>query len=454
MSRPRMVFSASVAFICLATSSRQLVAAVTLAEPATDQRTFSVRSRLQVEGNIQTATPGGKSVGLTMKVDAKLSYLERRLPAAGKGAEALRSLRNYETAEASIDIGGRKTVNQLHESRRVIVAEGERPGVRVWSPNGPMTYDMLELLRTPGDSLALLGLLPVDEVSADSNWEPADWVISMLTGVEAVSKSELKCRITRLDDQYAIIEVVGSLEGAVLGALTKINVTGQVACDLSKKIIRQAKITQTEERAVGAVSPGMKVTATMYVDRQVAPNSGPLTDKLLATVPINPSSENLSLIFNTPWNLRFSFDRNWHIFHQTGDVAVLRLMENGGLVAQCNVSQLQAAPPGSHTSERDFQNDIRTALKDQLKQIQNAEQLRTPDGRYLYRVTAVGESRNVPMHWFYYLCAAPDGRQIAFVFTIESRFIDQLAGRDAKMVENLQFLAEQTAVRAKPGPSR
>lgn len=448
MSRPRTVLSAGVSFVCL-TLTQSLFAAK-LTESASDKRTFSVRSRLQVSGTIQTATPGGKSIGLKMKVDAKLSYLERRLPSGGKGAESLRSMRKYDIAEAVIDVGGRETTNRLSQARTLIVAEGQRPGIRTWSPAGPMTYDHLELLRTPGDSLALMGLLPPDDVTSTSTWQPADWVISMLTGVEAVTKSELKCRITRLDSQYGIIQVDGSVEGAVLGAMTKITVSGQVAFDVAKKFIRQAKMTQSEERAVGAVSPGMKITATMYVDRQTAASSGPLTEKLLTSIPINPSRRDLALTFDSPWKLRFGFDRNWHIFHQTGDVAVLRLMENGALIAQCNVSQLKSAPAGSHTSERDFQNDIRSALKSQLDEILRAQELKTNDGRFLYRVTAVGNSRDKPMHWFYYLCAAPDGRQTAFVFSIESRFVEQLANRDIGMVETLQFLPTRTAIRAAP----
>jgi len=440
--------AASLAVFCLVVLLSEPAAAVVLRESETDRRAFSVRSRLQVEGQVQTATPGGSSVDLNMQVDAQLSYLERRLPPAGKEAEALRAMRHYRTARASIDIGGRKTTSELSDSRRLMVAEGQRSGVRTWSPHGPMTYDMLELLRTPGDSLALLGLLPDGEVSAGSRWEPPDWVISMLTGVEAVSTSELKCHISKLDAQYAVIDIDGSVEGAVLGAFTKIAVSGQVACDLKSGFLRQARITQTEERAVGAVSPGMKVTATMYVDRQAAVSSGELTDSRLASVPVNPSRQELSLVLNSPWNLRFTFDRNWHVFHQTGDVIVLRLMENGGLTAQCNVSQLASAPPGLHMSEQDFQAQLRSGLKGQLNEIQKAEQLRTADGRYLYRITAAGRSRNVPMHWYYYLCAAADGRQAAFVFSVESRFADRLAGRDAAIVESLQFMPVQAADRA------
>ena len=84
-----MVPAARVSVVCLILA--QSLTAAELTEPASDKRTFSVRSRLQVAGTIQTATPGGKSIGLKMNVDAKLSYLERRLPSGGKEAESLRS---------------------------------------------------------------------------------------------------------------------------------------------------------------------------------------------------------------------------------------------------------------------------------------------------------------------------------------------------------------------------
>ena len=92
-----------------------------------------------------------------------------------------------------------------------------------------MTYENVELLRTPGDSLALLGLLPVQEIDATSNWAPPAWVLPCLAGVEAVSEATANCKIEKLDSQFAIIAFEGRLTGAVQGAVTKITVSGKVA---------------------------------------------------------------------------------------------------------------------------------------------------------------------------------------------------------------------------------
>lgn len=435
---------------------------ISVSEPASEQRVFSVRARLQVNGQIETSSQpadangqkaaAAKPAGLKLNVDGKFSFLERRLPAGGQDADAFRALRRYQLAEADITIDGQKTVNQLPANSRQIVAEGTNIGIRVWSPDTRMSYLATELLKSPGDSLALAALLPAVSVEESSTWEPPYWTLPMLTGIEAVSKSSLKCKVGKIDDQYVVIQVSGGVEGATLGAFANITVEGQIAWDRKAGHIRQAKITQTEKRTVGAVSPGMNLTATVYVDRQISGVKGGLTDSAIDAIPISPEADQLVLAFSCPWNLTFGCDRDWHVFHQTKDVAVLRYLRNGSLIAQCNVSPVPPAAAGSHTSEPQFQSDIQTALGSQFRKIEKAEQIPTTDGRWLYRVTATGVARDVPMHWFYYLCAAPDGRQVAFVYAVESKLVEQFGGQDIAQVRSLQFLQATTSTAARTGP--
>jgi len=53
------------------------------------------------------------------------------------------------------------------------------------------------------------------------------------------------------------------------------------------------------------------------------------------------------------------------------------------------------------------------------------------------------------MHWIYYLVAHNDGRQIAFVFSVDPQQMEALDGRDLSIVAGLEFLAP----RAKPTPA-
>jgi hypothetical protein len=146
------------------------------------------------------------------------------------------------------------------------------------------------------------------------------------------------------------------------------------------------------------------------------------------------------LRFDLPWGARFFHDRDWHLFRRTPQAAVLRLLDKGSFVAQCNIAKVPDAEAGKHTTEEQFQEDIHKSLGDKLKEIAKAEELESDDGVYRYRVTAIGQVGDVPMTWLYYLCASPSGKQVGFVFAVETSLLERLANRDLAMVSSLVFL--------------
>ncbi len=416
-------------------------------EPAQDSRTFKVKSSISVKGQLETAVDAAKARSLTLDVDGKLEYLERRLPGTGRDAEAFRSLRYYETATATIDVQGQKTYARGSDRHRLIVAEGQAEGLSLHSPNSNLLPSELELLNSPGDNLPVLALLPQSAVEIGEVWTPDRWVLQSLTGLEAVLKSELTCQLDSVADNLATITFKGKIDGATVGAQTEITVTGKFQFRTNENFISHLELEQKEKRSVGSVSPGMKVTATVSWDRSLAADPGQLTDEVVASIPLETSPESKYLSFETPWNVRLLLPRDWYVFHQTGQVAVLRLLDKGSLIAQANISKIPSVKAGEHTSEEQFHQDIRTSLGDKLIKILKAENLATDDGRYIHRVTVAGKANNVPVHWIYYLCADPSGRQISFVFTVDQKLLEQLKDRDTDLVLSLDFLDPQAAPR-------
>ena len=415
----------------------------TLHEPVTDARVFRVSHRLKVNGQLEAAVGDGKSLTLKLKVQATHRYLERRLSGTGRLAAALRSLRHYDKAEAGIKVAARSVSSRLRNDRRLIVASGKRSGIVTHSPAGSLSASEVELLQVPGDSLAVHGLLPPNPIEPDGTWEPESWAIQMLTGTEAVLKSSLSCKLDSVTGDLAKVTFKGQIEGATAGAATDIELSGFYLFDLKAQFIKRVELTQKEKRSVGAVSPGMKAEAQVVLERSAEKTAGPLDDAAVANIPLEPANAVMQLAFETPWRIHLHHGRNWHVFHQTGDTAVLRLLENGSLIAQCNVTRIASAAAGKHTSGKQFQIDVHKALGKRLKSITKAEQFETPDERFVYRVTAVGKSNGIDMHWLYYLCAAPSGRQVSFVFACETKLLERLGNRDLGIVSSLQFLAEK-----------
>jgi len=423
----------------------------TLKEPSSQPRIESVEMRFDVSGTAEFALEKGKLLAHPISAQATLKYRERPLPGAGRDAEALRALRYYDSLEARIRVADHATSGRLADDRRLLVAEGRREGILFYSPQGPLTAGDLELLRAPGDSLSLLGLLPPKPVAIGEKWTPPSWVVQMLTDTEAASKADLNCTLASVNDGQARVTFEGTVEGATGGSSGKVVLHGSYFFDIKAQRLARAEMEQTEERSIGPVSPGMKVIAKAVVIRTPATNANGLSEEAAAAVPLQPPATLTQLDFRAPWNVEFRHDRHWYVFQQSVQIAVLRLIEQGTFVAQCNLAPVRPASAGQHVPEEQFQNDIRTSLGPRLKSIEKAETIPTDDHRFLYRVTAVGEANKVPITWIYYLCAAPNGVQISFVFAVETSLRDRLGGRDLQMLKSLRFLeAPKTPETAAP----
>ena len=430
---------------------------IEICEEADDSRIRFVAVELSVSGKVFPAP--GPEKALKLAVEAQFEYFERRLPKAGREAESLRGIRHYEQARASIQAGDQISNSSLRNSQRLVVAHGQLAGIELFSPSGPLTYNELELLHVPGDSLAVLGLLPDSAVELEESWKAPAWVLPLVTGVEAVEKGELTCRLESVKANVARIGFQGEVVGAAVGAAAGIHVDGHLLYDREQKLVSRIEVTQAEKRAIGAVSPGLDVIAKVSVSRRVAERPLRLTDKDLAGLPLEPNAANRLLMFEaSAWNLRMYHDRRWHLFHQSSEVALLRLLDQGGFIAQCNIKKLPAAEPGQHVSEEQFQTDIRQTLGKNFQQIVQSEKLKLKDGLYVYRVVAVGsvdrpneknEPESSPMQWIYYLVANSDGRQLSFVVSVDPRQAKELENRDLSMVAGVEFLSP----RPRPTPA-
>ncbi len=436
---------------CCGFSSSVFAEAVSLTEAVSDARVFHIEGTTDISGSLETIAGEGKSRSLPLKAQGTIHYKERRLPGSGRDAEALREFREYmNDLGTEIDVSGQIASTRLRPVRRLLIAQGRREGIDYFTPLGTLTYNELELLQYPGESLCCIGMLPTVPVEIGETWQPESWVVQMLTSTEAVIKSDLVCKLDKVENNRATISYDGTVEGAINGAEGTVSVKGELIYDLAGKYIAGLQQEQSETRSIGSVTPGLKITAKTEWIRKPTNEIGKLTDEQAERIPLDPQPEWLLLSMESPWNVRFDYDRNWHLFHETDKVAIFRLVEDGSVVAQFNVSRVPAASPGEHTSEDQFQADIRQSLGKQLKDITQAEQLKTDDGRFLFRVTAIGQVKNVEMTWFYYLCAAPSGQQIGFVFSIETNLIEQLANRDLGIVESLQFVTPEK----KPAPAK
>lgn len=435
----RLALPLTLAFSCAASTARGADESYKLDEPAADARIYSISQTLAVSGTLTAPQPKGKPVVLSIDAGGTLKFRERRLGGAGRDAKAFRALRYYDSASMRATVNQNVTTGRLSSDRRLIVAEGQPGGPLFYSPSGSMTSGDLQLLEMPGDILALLALLPDKRVEVGKTWKPAGWAVQMLTGTEAAEKAELTCRLESVSAGKAEIRLKGEVKGANDGAATQVNVSGRIVYDLKRGYIERLELNQKEKSKEGPLAPAMDVTARVVLVRSLTDKTSPLSAKEASKIPLEPDDVAMRVRFDTATNLRFHHSRSWHVHHQTDSLATLRMLDRGNFIAQVAIKALPAAEAGKHASEKQFQTDIRAALGAQLKEITKAEELKTNDGRYIYRVWAKGKVGKTDTEWIYYLVAAPSGRQASLVFTVESALLKEFGDDHEAFTTSLEF---------------
>lgn len=414
-----------------------------------------VRNTLTVKttGSVFTSATKDKSQKHPLAATAQFVFQERRLPSGGRDSLAFRAAREFESASLKTSVSGRETQSVLPTANRLIVANGTGAGVWSYCPTSLLTRETMDLLELPCDPLALQAILPAEGLDVGGKWSAPGWSAQMLGTVEAVQKAEINGEVVSREAGKAILKIEGRILGQRYGSNTDVRIAGQITFDESVRLISAAVLTYTVKANIGTVSPGIDAQVETTLTRQVEKTSDTLTNQWIESIPISPpESVSMLALDALPWKIQLLHDRSWHLFQSVfegpAQVVILRLMENGGLICQCNVAQIPAAPPGQHAPIEQFEADIERSLGKRFTAIQTRNKLPTDDGRLVYRVIVEGQNTlisdkgtvEVPMEWHYFLCAAPSGRQLSFVFAIEPKLAEQLGDRDVEMVRSVRFL--------------
>jgi len=391
---------------------------------------------------------GGKPQHEKMGVQCNLDYLERTLesPAAADGMR--RSVRDYQKVEAVVKIGDGRFQPALEERHHLIAVEAGKQSALLFSPQGNLTRDELDAIDVQANSLLLDRLLPETPVNVGDHWSHSPELMAALLGLDEVAKTTVESTLKQVTGGVARLEIAGQVEGAIYGVATKIEIKGRYRFLRQTRRIDWVGLLIKEERPGSFVDDGMDVVSRLQI--LVTPVEPPasLADAALAKLNLKPAAELTSLTYQSPnreWQCRH--DRRWCVYRQgpKSSVAILRLMDRGMLVAQCNLASLADHAPGKLVPLAEFQGDVRRALGKSFGQFVEANEASPAAGYRMYRVVVDGTASDLTMRWIYYLVAEPQGRQAALTFTVEQKLAERFADADKPIVQSLRFAAVKEA---------
>jgi len=131
---------------------------------------------------------------------------------------------------------------------------------------------------------------------------------------------------------------------------------------------------------------------------------------------------------------------------------VLKRLDRGASVAQCNLALGPSAGKGRHQDLDQFRDDIKRALGARFGRIAEAGALEgADDGVFRYRVAVEGHEGEVGLIWYYYLVASPEGEQLLAAFTLGQAKAREFADQDVRLIGTLEWKGAARPGEA-PGP--
>ncbi len=427
--------------------SGEVLAGVRLQEGARLDRAERVVIGLEAKGSRPgTEEPGEKDHPLPFRVRTDLEY-EGRNRAVGRGGRPIREVRRVSKAEAKIDFfraEGQTMTVRLRPEVALLVAEVRPDGLIVASAGGALTRSELDLVQAAGDPLTFPELLPEKEVEEGEKWAVSNAGVKAVSEYEAIASTTLEGTLEALDEREARIGLKGDVRGEVRGGAGAMSVEGTLVFDRKAGIVKSLRLKRKEARKAGHVESALDVESTLTVERtdlEQVPEG--LSDQALEEVPeqIEPVRE-LLLLEPPGGKYTLLHDRDWHLTLDDAQRTILRRLDHGELVGQCDLIAGPKVGRGRHQDLDQLRTDIQKALGKSFGSIIGQGEVGgSPDGGFRYKVAVEGQEQEagVPL-WYYYLVASPEGEQLLVVFSLSRALEERFGDQDLRLIGSLKWV--------------
>ncbi|QDU30488.1 hypothetical protein ETAA8_56280 [Anatilimnocola aggregata] len=427
--------------------------AVMLAVNSNEARPQHVKVAVEASGQMKMNPDSREVKFLPMSVTAELDFLQRRLPAV-KDSAAVRLVRNYSTAQTKFNLKNTEFSHSLRDDRRLVVLQAEGDAGTYFSPLGPLSREELELLDVPGAGVLPELLLPGKALKVGETWNLTDAAVVRLLSLDAVHKQDITGKFDELRDGIAILSLEGKASGAVGGVASECAIRAKLNVDPKQQLLTWLALSLNENRAIGHAQPGYDVTSRIRMLTALTDSAAEISEESISKLPLVAKAGETLLSFRSEkGGFELVHDRRWRVMNERYDAAILRMVDRGELVAQCNISKLKSFSKDEKLALDTFQGDVKTALEKQKAQITEASENVNDAGIKVQRLLVAGFASELPIQWTYYHLSDSAGRRASVVFTIDQRLVEKYAHIDQEIIAGCRFFDPPRDDKSEPTPA-
>jgi hypothetical protein len=312
---------------------------------------YHVRTRVELSGTLTLPAEKGKPAPKPLSVhgSSAIEYDERILDVGADG-QVRKTARLCRRTDFRRTVGGRPQENSLRpEVRRLILLRHENKEVP-FSPDGPLTWGEIDLIRTDVFTPALVGLLPGHAVNVGERWSATQSAIQELTDLEHIDEGSLECRLEQIttveNRRHARIAFRGVIRGTNEDGANRQELDGYFYFDLESSHLGYLYLNgkhvmlDKDGKEVG------RVEGRFVLTRQANTRAPDLSAAALKGVATEPNDDNTLLLYdNRELGVRFLYPRRWHVASVRGNQVALDSADGSGLLL--TLDSLTRAPTGA-----------------------------------------------------------------------------------------------------------
>jgi hypothetical protein len=271
-----------------------------------------------------------------MNGESAIEYDERLLPANARSNEQ-RSLRIYRQMDFQRTIGDRKQEMNLRPDVKKIVVQKSGRTKNFFSPDDPLTWGEIDLLRTDLFTPALAGLLPPEPAKPGDSWKVSETAAVELTDMEKIDEGQLECRFEEITiiagRRVAHIKLSGTLRGINEDGPNRQTLAGTLYFDLESKHLSYLSFKGVHELLDKDGQTAGTIEGQFVLTRTLNPLARELSDEAIARVSLEPNADNTLLLYDNPdLGVRFLYPRRWRVGRENGAQLTLDAPDGNGIL--------------------------------------------------------------------------------------------------------------------------
>lgn len=323
---------------------------------------WKVSTRVKLSGELSVPVEEGQPAKpVRMTGESRIDYDERLLPDADPASQERRALRVYSTIDFRRSVGDRTQEIALRPVVSRMVVSRRPEGRNCFSPDGPLTWGELDMLRTDIFLPGLSGFLPGRAVKPGDTWRVGDAALRELTDLERLDKTTVEARYERPATIggriLSHISFAGSVSGINEDGPTRQKLEGLLYFDPALKVITYLSLRGTHEmldkdgKTIGTVSGLYTLT------REPNPACKSLSDETVKHLRTEPDDERTMLMYeDAAQGISFDHSRRWRVNSSRGRQVTLEDNNGAGLL-------LTLEPLARLPTIGDYQRESATYLK-------------------------------------------------------------------------------------------